>query len=88
MQQHYHHWLLTKAFIFQWKTMSESPPPPYNLEDAVMNPAMEISTTPPTPQGGGVRVLIPQQFPGAFYYPPCKCDLVNQVPSILKASKK
>ena len=26
-----------------------------------------------------VQVLIPQQYPGAFYYPPCKCDLVNQV---------
>ena len=26
-----------------------------------------------------VQVLIPQSYPGAFYYPPCKCDLVNQV---------
>ena len=32
---------------------------------------------PPTPPD--VQVLIPQNYPGAFYYPPCKCDLVNQV---------
>ena len=31
----------------------------------------------PTPPD--VQVLIPQNYPGAFYYPPCKCDLVNQV---------
>jgi len=27
----------------------------------------------------GVKILIPQQYPGAFYYPPCKCDLINQI---------
>lgn len=50
---------------------------------------METSTSPevvgatgggPVDQPGpGVQVLIPQNYPGAFYYPPCKCDLVNQV---------
>jgi len=27
----------------------------------------------------GIQVLIPQHVPGPFYYPPCKCDLVNQI---------
>ena len=26
-----------------------------------------------------MNVLIPQNFPGKFYYPPCKCELVNQI---------
>ena len=26
-----------------------------------------------------MNVLIPQSFPGKFYYPPCKCELVNQI---------
>ena len=26
-----------------------------------------------------MNVLIPRYFPGKFYYPPCKCDLVNQI---------
>ena len=26
-----------------------------------------------------MKVLIPQNFPGKFYYPPCKCELVNQI---------
>ena len=26
-----------------------------------------------------MNVLIPRQFPGKFYYPPCKCDLINQI---------
>ena len=31
----------------------------------------------------GIQVLIPQHVPGPFYYPPCKCDLVNQVSTYL-----
>ena len=34
-----------------------------------------------------VQVLIPQHYPGAFYYPPCKCDLVNQVNTTKYQSK-
>ena len=30
----------------------------------------------------GIQVLIPQHVPGPFYYPPCKCDLVNQVSTL------
>ena len=26
-----------------------------------------------------MNVLIPRYFPGKFYYPPCKCELMNQV---------
>lgn len=26
-----------------------------------------------------MNVLIPRNFPGKFYYPPCKCELVNQI---------
>ena len=26
-----------------------------------------------------MNVLIPQNFPGKFYYPPCKCELMNQI---------
>lgn len=26
-----------------------------------------------------MNVLIPKAFPGKFYYPPCKCELLNQI---------
>ena len=26
-----------------------------------------------------MNVLIPHNFPGKFYYPPCKCELMNQI---------
>ena len=43
------------------------------------------STSPPppgpslAPHPPGVQVLIPQHIPGPIYYPPCKCDMMNQV---------
>lgn len=33
----------------------------------------------PNYQQSTLNVLIPQNFPGKFYYPPCKCELVNQI---------
>ena len=34
---------------------------------------------PPNYRQNAMNVLIPRSFPGKFYYPPCKCDLVNQI---------
>jgi hypothetical protein len=34
-----------------------------------------------------IKVLIPQTFNGPFYYPPCKCDLINQVESFKVQTK-
>ena len=35
--------------------------------------------TPPTVQQQNWNILIPRNIPGRFYYPPCKCELVNQI---------
>ena len=34
---------------------------------------------PPNYHQNTLNVLIPRSFPGKFYYPPCKCELVNQI---------
>ncbi len=58
---------------------------------------LEVPPSPPSPSSSAaypaspnVEVLIPNQYPGAFYYPPCKCDIGNQVskyfPGVLGSS--
>ena len=59
---------------------------PPNMEFSTEQTSDTVSTTSATtgqpftqPNGPLWNVLIPRNVPGVFYYPPCKCELVNQI---------
>ena len=72
----HHHYDINSNFLFPQASDHQVINMESSSSDLSSTEAPATSAIPAIPD---VQVLIPQSYPGAFYYPPCKCDLVNQV---------
>lgn len=79
----YQQTFMMSSTIFQsWTTPSTTtttPPVATSMSTATATTSISVDPSGQMLSPEKIKVLIPQTFNGPFYYPPCKCDMVNQV---------